>query len=282
MSFVQGVQSSYSLFGPYGVALVAKSRLLRRSVEVSVSVSGFKRPLHIRLRTTDVSILSEMLRDAEYDLDLPISPRVIVDAGANIGVTSVFYANKYPAARVFAIEPESSNYELLEKNAAPYGNITCIRAALWKTDTAITLADPGFGHWGFQTVEQAGKTGLRRVEGFTVSTLMKRFDIDYIDFFRVDIEGAEREVFEYSAAWIDRVGVVAIELHDRLKTGCSRAVYLATKGFQQEFRRGETVFFGRNADAHTYTLRPVVSTDSPNARGRRGPGKRPCMIVSEN
>jgi FkbM family methyltransferase len=280
MSILRGLLSSYSLFGPYGVALVAKARLLRRSMEVSVSISGFKRPVHIRLRTTDVSLLSEMLKNAEYDLDLPVPPRVIVDAGANIGLTSVFYANKYPQARVLAIEPESSNYEILEKNAAPYANISCVRAALWRSDTTITIADPGFGNWGFQTVEEAGKARSSQVEAITVNSLMARFGIDYIDFFRVDIEGAEQEVFENSSLWIERVGVIAIELHDRLKTGCSRSVYLATENFQWEIRRGETVFLGREECAVKEVLQPAGSADSPNASPRRARGRRPCTIVS--
>jgi FkbM family methyltransferase len=280
MSILRGFRSSYSIFGPYGVALVAKARLLRRSTEVSVSIPGYKCPVHVRLRTTDVSTLSEMLNIAEYDLDLPLPPRVIVDAGANIGLTSVFYANKYPNARVIAIEPERSNYQLLEKNAADYANITCVRAALWRSDTTVTIADPGSGNWGFQMVEKAGKARSSEVEGITVDSLMVRLGIDYIDFFRVDIEGAEQEVFGNASPWIDRVGVIAIELHDRLKTGCSRSVYLATKDFQWEIQKGETVFLGREEYAVKEVLQPAASEDSPNASPRRVLGRRPCTIVS--
>jgi FkbM family methyltransferase len=279
MSIVQGIQSSYSLFGPYGVALVAKARVLRRPVVISVSVPGLAHPLSIRLRTTDVSILSEMLRDAEYDLDLldlP-TPRVIVDAGANIGVTSVFYANRYPKSRVIAIEPEASNYQILTKNAAPYSNITCIHAALWKSDGMITLDDPGLGHWGFQTAESSGQAGLSQVHAITASTLMTQYAIDYIDFFRIDIEGAEQEVFENSAPWINRVGAIAIELHDRLKPGCSRAVYLATKDFPRELRRGETVFFGRDGVEGKISATAIDATAPVIAAIR---GKRVCTIVS--
>jgi FkbM family methyltransferase len=276
MSILRGVISSYSLFGPYGVALVAKARLLRRSIKVSVANPGLKYPVHIRLRATDVSLLSEVLVDAEYDWDFPVPPRVIVDAGANIGLTSVFYANKYPDARILAIEPELSNFELLKENAAPYSNIVCLQAALWKYDTNVTITDPGFGHWGFQTTEEAmpSKT-VRQIEteGIAVTSLMERFGINYIDFLRVDIEGAEKEVFESASSWIHRVGVIAIELHDRLKTGCSRSLYLATKDFQWVYTRGETVFLGRGEQPGT-----LAASQSPSTR--RLSARRPCTIVS--
>lgn len=280
MSILRGLRSSYSLFGPYGVALVAKARLLRRSSEVSVSISGFNCPVRIRLRTTDVSLLSEMLDAPEYDLNFLVPPRVIVDAGSNIGLTSVYYANRYPQARILAIEPEPSNYQMLERNAAPYANITCIRAALWKNDTTITIADPGLGHWGFQTVEAADKGRSSKVEGITVDSLMTRFGIEYIDLLRVDIEGAEKEVFADSASWIERVGVVAIELHDRLKIGCSRSVYLATKDFHWELRRGETVFLGRESRGVKDALQETASIALPNGLCHQVRGKRPCSIVS--
>jgi FkbM family methyltransferase len=282
MSIFRGILSSYSLFGPRGVALVAKARVLGRSIEVPVSISGVEFPVYIRLRTTDVSLLSEMLHGAEYDLDLPSSPRVIVDAGANIGLTSIFYANKYPQARVLAIEPELSNFKMLKKNTALYANITCIRAALWKNDTTVTIADSGLGHWGFQAVEEkdSGQAGSCQVEAISVDSLMARFAVGYIDLLRVDIEGAEQEVFENASRWIDNVGVIAIELHDRLRAGCSRAFYLATASFQWEFHKGETVFLGKGERAVSGLLQSDEPIGFLASSPHRSAGRRRCDILS--
>lgn len=280
MSIFRGLLSSYSLLGAYGVILVTKARLLRQSAQVLVSVRGIKSPVVIRLRTTDVSLLSEMLGTVEYDLDFVNPPRVVLDAGANIGLTSVYYANRYPGARVLAIEPELSNFELLRRNTAPYPNIVCIHAALWKSNARVTLADPGSGHWGFQTVEKSGAAPTTEVEGITINSLMERFEIDYIDLLRVDIEGAEQEVFANSSPWIQKVGVIAIELHDRLKVGCSRSVYLATKDFRWELHIGETVFLGREECAANEVSQRAASADPQNALPRGVRGKRPCAIVS--
>jgi hypothetical protein len=64
---------------------------------------------------------------------------------------------------------------------------------------------------------------------------------------KVDIEGAEREVFADPSAWIDRVGVIIVELHDRFRTGCSRAFYRATGGFDVEWSpRDRSVAVARN------------------------------------
>jgi FkbM family methyltransferase len=246
MSIWEGVRSHHRLFGPYGVWQVAKARLLSSSSQVAVATEGIRHPVYLRLRTTDVSVFEEIIINSEYSIGPSRPPRTIVDAGANIGLTSVFFANKFPHATIVAVEPERSNFEMLKTNVAPYSNIVPFHSALWKEDTLLTLSDPGMGHWGYQTREKRhGDTADRGVPGTTVEGLMKRHGWEFIDILKIDIEGAEKEVFEASAAWIDRVGIIIVELHDRSKEGCSRSVYAATPDFTIRWSRGETTFLAR-------------------------------------
>jgi FkbM family methyltransferase len=248
VAIIEGIRGTYALFGISGLVLVTKSRLLRKPVEVAVSVPGILHPIHLRLRTSDVSVFSQVFVIDEYNMEFHKYPQVIVDAGANIGLTSVFYANKYPEARILAIEPEASNYVMLKKNIAPYSKITAVHAGLWKDNKDLHIVDPGFGKFGFQTMdhrESDKSDNVESVPGMTIDKLMADYKLEHIDILKMDIEGAEKEVFENASSWISRVGVVEVEMHDRLKPGCSQAVYGATKGFDHEFRKGETVFLVR-------------------------------------
>lgn len=248
MSLLEGIRSNLLLFGMPGVLLATKSRVLHRTVQVLVSVPGIQHPVYLRLRSSDVSVLQQVLIIAEYELEVCLHPRVIVDAGANIGLTSVFFANKYPDAKIVAIEPEPMNYELLLKNTAPYSNIIAVQAALWNVSTELALIDSGLGSYGFQT-HAGGISGhpgmVRYVPSITMYKLMKDYQLDHIDILKIDIEGAEKEVFENATPWIDQVRAIQVETHDNMKAGCSRAVYLATKDFDSEFRKGETISFVR-------------------------------------
>ena len=168
--------------------------------------------------------------DEEYGFGLPSSANVIVDAGANVGLTSIFYAEKFPLARIFAIEAEKSNFELLLKNVRPYRNVTPIHAALWCREGHISVGTPlpgAFGHWGFTVSGAPGD-----VPAITIRTLMRNFGVDHIDLLKIDIEGSEKEVFE-ACDWQDELGAVVIELHDRFKPGCSQVVTRALEGFAQ-------------------------------------------------
>ena len=101
--------------------------------------------------SSDVPTYDQVFLKREYDFDVKCSPKVIVDAGANIGLASVYFSNRFPNAKILAIEPEVSNFELLKKNIAQYDNIIPIHGALWNQNSEIDLMDPGLGKWGFMT-----------------------------------------------------------------------------------------------------------------------------------
>jgi len=186
--------------------------------------------VRLRLHTSDTMVFGGVFMDEEYRFGLPSYADVIVDAGAYIGFTSIFYAQKFPRARIFAIEPERSNFELMRKNVRPYPNIFPIHAALWSRRSHVSVGAPlprAFGNWGFTV---SGKPGP--VSAITIPSLMQNFGIEHIDLLKIDIEGSEKEVFE-GCDWQDRVGSIVIELHDRFKPGCSEVVNRALQGFSR-------------------------------------------------
>jgi hypothetical protein len=74
---------------------------------------------------------------------------------------------------------------------------------------------------------------MERVRAVKLQTLMSLFGITVIDLLKLDVEGAEREILSESFPWRDRVGAFAIELHDRLRPGCSLALEQAASGFHR-------------------------------------------------
>ena len=60
---------------------------------------------------------------------------------------------------------------------------------------------------------------------------------------KLDIEGAEKELFQSDYdAWVGRVNAIIVELHDKLRPGCSDALYRAVQRYHfTQFHRGEHV-----------------------------------------
>ena len=225
--------------------------LTGRQVLDEVRWIGCAHPVRLRLNSSDVPTFRQVFVKDEYDFVTERPLRTIVDAGANIGLASIRFANRFPDARIVAIEPEAANFALLRENVAPYPNIIPVQAALWCTDGEIELLDPGLGHWGYMVDAPAPAANVpsricHRVRAVTVGTLMEAHGLDRIDLLKVDIEGAEREVFADTTGWIDRVDAIIVEEHDRLKPGCRGSVERGAAGFADRWQQGENLFFVRD------------------------------------
>ena len=233
-----------------GILAAAKAGATRSVVKVTLERRDLKHPIQLRIPSSDVPTYRQVFIDGEYAFHAQKTPEVIVDAGANIGLASVYFANKYPDAKIIAIEPEQSNFDLLKENTSPYPNIIPIQAALWNKNGEINLVDPGLGKWGFMTGEKTSSGESRdnvchAVKAITVDRIIADYGLERVNILKVDIEGAEKEVFSDTSAWIDSVDSIIVELHERMKPGCNRSFYLGSGGFDHEWGQGENVYLSR-------------------------------------
>ncbi len=86
---------------------------------------------------------------------------------------------------------------------------------------------------------------FQTVRATTVDRIINDFELDKIDILKIDIEGAEREVFDDTSSWIGKVDALIVELHERIKSGCNRSFYNGSNGFDHEWTQGENVYLAR-------------------------------------
>lgn len=193
---------------------------------------------------TDLRTFIHVFVDRGYEFPFAVSdPRWIIDAGANVGYSALWFAEKYPNSEIVAIEPDPGNFSILQRNVRGYQRIHVLQAALWDTDGLVRLTDPGYGDWGFHVSSNGSG---REVEAVSVESLIERFRIDRIGLLKIDIEGGEHAVFQSCGPWLDKVDTIAIELHDRLQPGCSTVFDRATNEFTHRAVRGEDTFISRS------------------------------------
>jgi FkbM family methyltransferase len=259
-------RAHYRRAGLRGVRRAAVANILRRPVEVELRTAGILHPVSVRLRTSDLWTFDQIFVDREYDLPLPANPRTIIDAGAHIGLASVYLANRFPGARIIALEPEASNFSLLQRNAAPYPNIDPVCAALWSESCRLHVVDHGLGTWAYRTERNAssGASALGTVDAITLNQLLDQRSLAAADILKIDVEGAEKEIFDHASDWIDRVHTLVVELHDRYTPGCSRSFYGATRGFPYRWHRGENVVVSR--DDHGGMVAMILDPEARAAR----------------
>ncbi len=199
----------------------------------SLKITDALYPISLRPGNSDALVFKQIFLLKEYDLKkdfgmpLPKDFDVIIDAGANIGLASVFFANQYPNSKIISIEPESNNFAQLKINTEPYKNIILQQGALWYKKERLNLANPGYGDWGFM-VEKKNEENNGSVQAFSVVDLMEQFHLSKIDLLKIDVEGAEKEIFETGVSeWLPKTKMILVELHDRMKPGCSKAFFKA-------------------------------------------------------
>lgn len=189
--------------------------------EFSVRTPLAEYPLIFRAHTSDTNVFSQIFIHREYRcLDDVADAGLIIDCGANVGYSSAYLLSRYPLARLIAIEPDPSNYEILCKNLQPYGSrCTTMRSAVWSSSVPLVVSadQPGSqGEW-MVTVRQATDGEKPTIEAVDIGTLLSRTGSDRISILKVDIEGSEAEVFAFNTeAWIDKVDNIVIELHGQV------------------------------------------------------------------
>ena len=199
----------------------------------------------IRSGTTDLKCLEKVFIAEEYRLPFEATPQFIVDAGANVGMSTLYFANKFPNARIVAIEPEKSNFDILRRNCANLANVTLMQAALWPDHQDLEIPNYDVNKWEFRVDDRRGRpSDGEQVTAVTMADLLTQIDAERIDILKLDIEGSELELFSADTdQWLHQIHIIAIELHDRFKPGCAQAFYgaLTSRKFVQEIN-GENIF----------------------------------------
>jgi FkbM family methyltransferase len=229
----------------------------RKSRKISISLNNITHPFNIRSQTSDIYIFPQIFLEREYDFPLGFEPKVIIDAGANIGLSAIFFTNKYPKAKIISIEPEASNFLLLQENTENYNNIIPINKAISNiSNQVLHVVNNGYGNSGFMTesIEKSSNEDSKPlIETITIDEIMNKYEYEFIDILKIDIEGYEKELFETNIEnWIKNTRCIIIELHDRMKHGCSKSFFSAISKYDFSFMsQGENLIFINNKKLHT-------------------------------
>jgi FkbM family methyltransferase len=197
-------------FGVTGAIATHRRIWAKKNGLQEIAIPGMTHPVSLRCGTADASTFEKIFVWSDYDLDFPSGVKTVIDAGANIGLSAVYFATRFPDAKVIAIEPQGENFRLLERNTKHYPQVIPIHAALWSDDTTLGLSNPDDRVDSYQySRDAAGET----VPAFNMSSVLSRFGMARVDLLKIDIEAAETEVFARKPEWVRRVGMFIIELH---------------------------------------------------------------------
>lgn len=205
-------------------------------------------PLYARDGTSDLEVFEQIFVKKEYSPLTDIaSPRLIIDCGAYVGYSTIYFLNKFPNVKVIAVEPDSANFAVSEKNLVRYGDrVQLFNSGIWCRKVGLVVVRGKYldgREWATQVREcTAGEEP--DVFATDIMSLIKKAGVSGVDLLKIDIEGSERVLFADGCdEWLDQVRNIVIELHDEQ---CRSVFFHALSRYNYDLSRSGELIVCKN------------------------------------
>lgn len=180
-------------------------------------------PTHMRPGSSDFLAARQIFVEGQLNVFEPTDNfSTILDAGANVGLASLYFTSFFPNATIVMIEPSSLNFEVLKLNLKRNPNAIYVHSALWSSLKKLALVSHS-EEWGFRAIPfdklETWHEVLASMQGVSVEFLLDVFGLPGFDFMKIDIEGSEGEIFSSRwksrwKKWLSYGKLAALEVHD--------------------------------------------------------------------
>lgn len=197
--------------------------------KVVISYEGSKYSL--RIGSTDFLVFNQVILEKEYEPIIKLINQKgsdfkgfkIVDAGANVGLASIYFKRNFSNSKIVAIEPDLMNFDSLNNHIKLNdfeGDIKSILGGIWGTNVKLNLSN-GFrdGREWSLNLEETGVNEMGSIDAFTLEEIMRVNSFETVDFLKIDIEGGEKNLFEswnLNSDVLQKVKYLALEIHDEI------------------------------------------------------------------
>ena len=155
---------------------------------------------------------NEIIEKQIYKFNLSSDKPFIIDAGANIGLSIIFFKQIYPAATILGFEPDPDALESLKYNIKQFGfsDVEVIGKGVWNKETTLSFFSEGAD--GGRIALESDKENLKQINTVRLKDYLNK----HVDFLKIDIEGAETNVLQDCADSLRNVDRIFIEYHSFL------------------------------------------------------------------
>lgn len=168
----------------------------------------FGKKIHVPDAASYIFMCREIFERKIYEFQTTKKEPFIIDGGANIGLSVIFFKKLYPNAKIIAFEPDNQIFNILKSNIKKFGfqHIKLEKKALWKTETTLKFQSEGADGGRLES-----KSNSDLIEVSTLS--LRSYLQEEVDFLKLDIEGAETTVLESCEDLLGNVKNLFVEYH---------------------------------------------------------------------
>lgn len=155
------------------------------------------KPFAFRPFTTDSLVLRQHFFHRElgpvvdYFKTRKVIPKLMIDAGGNIGTSACFMHGHFPSLKSLVLEPSNSNCKVARFNLGDENSVIMEKALWWRNE--VLNFDETRSAWAMRV---SNTSSGKKVSGIALSEILQMEEFSSPDYIKIDIEGAEEEVFE--------------------------------------------------------------------------------------
>lgn len=178
-----------------------------------VEITLFSRKFKLPDSASFLFQYNEIFNSQIYKFVANNSKPYIIDCGANIGLSIIYFKKLYPNAKIIGFEPDKQIFDVLTYNINSFNlkEISLINKALWNLETTIKFFAEGSD--GGRIAVKGDRENIVKIQ----TTSLRKYINKTVDFLKIDIEGAETRVLENCEDLLHRVDKIFIEYHSFLK-----------------------------------------------------------------
>jgi FkbM family methyltransferase len=187
-----------------------KSNLYKIERFIPIEKEFFGKKLYIHDIASFNMCNEELFQSEMYKFKASRPNPCIIDCGANLGMSIIYFKQLYPDASIIAFEADEHIFSFLEKNVKSFGykDVELINKAVWNCDDILSFIVEGGA--GGRIEEETSKGKYKKV----VCTSLKKYLAGRkVDFLKIDIEGAEYEVIKDCENELENIDYLFIEYH---------------------------------------------------------------------
>ncbi len=208
------VNSFYNKYKKIGLNWV-KSKEFKNIPEYETKFPLFGSLVYFTNKNELFHAIDEIFIDEIYKCELPENA-LIIDCGANMGFSVLYFKQNHPKAQIIAFEPDEKNIFFMESNILSFNlkNIEIIKKAVWIEDGFISFINEGSMSSKIE-VSFNGSNGNSKDKNLVKvpCVRLKNYLDRKVHFLKIDIEGAEYEVLKDCQDRLGNVGNLFIEYH---------------------------------------------------------------------
>lgn len=179
-----------------------------KTIHFGKLIISYKRPYEV------LHTYRELFEDEIYSFTSNSAKPFIIDCGANIGLSVLYFKTIYPEAELIAFEPDKDNYELLQKNISLNNlpNVKAQQAAVWNKTEILHFSSNGSQA---SHIVNDGKSFQKTidVQAIRLADILKEREVDLL---KIDVEGVEDVLIKDCVPYLSNVKCLFVEYHGKV------------------------------------------------------------------